>query len=74
MKELKDEEPVFLRILMSLHYSSQLNALFMRAPETDGGLSGLPPGRAALSPVLGKKAPNDAHTLGPGVERRGLFF
>ncbi|KAJ7789424.1 hypothetical protein B0H14DRAFT_2627257 [Mycena olivaceomarginata] len=26
MKELKDEEPVFLRILMSLHYSSQLNA------------------------------------------------
>ncbi|KAJ7738920.1 hypothetical protein B0H14DRAFT_2638390 [Mycena olivaceomarginata] len=26
MKELKDEEPVFLHILMSLYYSSQLNA------------------------------------------------
>ncbi|KAJ7717433.1 hypothetical protein B0H14DRAFT_3521959 [Mycena olivaceomarginata] len=48
MRELKDEETVFLCILMSLHYSSQLNA----------------PCRAALPPVLGKEALNDAHTLG----------
>ncbi|KAJ7810694.1 hypothetical protein B0H14DRAFT_3480369 [Mycena olivaceomarginata] len=77
MKELKDEEPSVPAHphVPPLQLPTQ-RTLFVRAAETDGRVSGLPPGRAALPPVLGKEAPNDCPHIGPwnGIHATAIAF